>query len=199
VTDRSFLEAPAVEVAPRLLGAVIRHESDDGVVAIRLTELEAYLGDGTDPGSHAFRGMTKRNATMFGEPGHLYAYFTYDMHTCGNIVCSPSGTASGALMRGGEVVEGHELARARRSTSKNQHDLARGPARLAVALGIRLADNGSDLFAPPFSLELPHAPFDYLSGPRTGVSGEGGTEKYPWRFWLPDEPSVSPYRRHPKA
>lgn len=193
---RSLLSASAVEIAPRLLGAVLSHRSAEGVVRVRLTELEAYLGDGTDPGSHAFRGKTKRNAAMFGEPGRLYAYFSYGMHTCANIVCSPDGTASGVLMRGGAVVDGLELARARRTTSKNDHELARGPARLTMALGIRLTDDGADLTREPFDLRLAPEPLPYESGPRTGLSGEGGSDRFPWRFWLPAERSVSPYRRH---
>lgn len=198
VPHRSFFAASAVEVAPRLLGAVFGHQSDEGRVSIRITEVEAYLGDGSDPGSHAYRGKTRRNATMFGEPGHLYAYFTYGMHTCANMACSPEGTASGVLLRAGEVVEGLDLARARRTTSTSDRDLARGPARLTVAMGIRLADNGSDLLAPPFSVRLPAAPHAHLSGPRTGVAGAGGGAEFPWRFWLPGERSVSPYKRHPK-
>lgn len=194
--DREFFASPAVEVAPQLLGALLRHESADGVVTVRLTEVEAYLGDGTDPGSHAFRGKTPRNAVMFGEPGFLYAYFTYGMHVCANVACSPHGHASGILMRGGEVVEGIELARQRRGAAVRDRDLARGPARLAVAAGIRLSDNGTDLFGGAFSLQQPTTQLPASSGPRTGVSGAGGSDDYPWRFWLTDEPTVSPYKKH---
>ena len=194
--DRAFLERPSLEVAPALLGAVLSHTTDAGTVAVRITEVEAYVGQGVDPGSHAFRGKTPRNASMFGEPGHLYCYFTYGMHVCANVVCSPDGEASGCLIRAGEVVEGIELARARRLTSKSDRDLAQGPARLVVALGISLSDDGSDLFAPPFSLERAAQPVDHATGPRTGLAG--GAE-LPWRFWIPGDPSVSPYKRHPKA
>jgi DNA-3-methyladenine glycosylase len=197
--ERSFFAATAVDVAPALLGAVLSHESPDGRVSVRLTEVEAYLGDGTDPGSHAFRGRTKRNAVMFEEPGHLYAYFTYGMHVCANVVCSPAGSASGVLLRGGEVVEGIDLARARRGAAVRDRDLARGPARLVVATGIRLADNGDDLFAPPFTLRLPAESPHVSSGPRTGVSGLGGGADYPWRFWITGDPTVSAYKRHPKS
>jgi DNA-3-methyladenine glycosylase len=192
--DRSILEQPAVHVAPLLLGAVIGHAG----VFLRITEVEAYLGDGTDPGSHAFRGRTRRNAAMFGPPGHLYAYFSYGMHVCANIVCSPEGEASAVLLRAGEVVGGRGEARLRRTTSASDRDLARGPARLTVALGIALADDGADLGRAPFELILPEQPSAFLSGPRTGVGGAGGGADYPWRFWIPGDPSVSPYRRHPK-
>jgi DNA-3-methyladenine glycosylase len=175
---------------------VLRHTTDAGTVAVRITEVEAYVGQGVDPGSHAFRGKTRRNASMFGEPGHLYCYFTYGMHVCANIVCSPEGEASGCLIRAGEVVEGLELARERRTTSKSDRDLAQGPARLVVALGISLDDDGSDLFSPPFALESGTSAVEHSTGPRTGLAG--GAE-LPWRFWIPGEPSVSPYKRHPKA
>jgi DNA-3-methyladenine glycosylase len=197
--DRAFFQATAVEIAPAILGATLTHETDEGSVTLRITEVEAYLGDGTDPGSHAFRGKTARNAVMFGEPGHLYAYFTYGMHVCGNIVCSPVGSASGILLRGAEVVDGIELARARRGPTVRDRDLARGPARMTIAAGIRLADNGADLLSGPFSLEPPTTQVVANSGPRTGVSGAGGSIDYSWRFWISGDPTVSPYRRHPRA
>ena len=189
--DRARLAGSAVEVARLLLGATIRH----GEVAVRLTEVEAYLG-ADDPGSHAFRGQTPRNSVMFGEPGHLYTYFTYGMHTCANVVCGVPGAASGVLLRAGAVIDGIALARSRRPTSKTENDLARGPARLTVALGITLAHGGTDLAAGPIMLELGDPVDDYLSGPRTGVSGAGGGADYPWRFWIPGERSVSPYKAH---
>lgn len=186
--QHSIFAAPALEVAPLLLGAQL----SKGEVTVRITEVEAYLGE-LDPGSHAFRGRTKRNAVMFGEPGHLYTYFTYGMHVCANVVCSPEGTASAVLLRAGEVVEGVELARTRRMTSRRDADLAQGPARLVVAMGIDLADGGADLAEPPFHLEL-RDPVAYATGPRTGVSGDGGGPDFPWRFWIPGDPTVSPYR-----
>ncbi len=189
--DRSVLEASALEVAPLLLGAIVRR----GEVAVRLTEVEAYLGE-RDPGSHAFRGRTPRNAVMYGEPGHLYTYFTYGMHVCANVVCSPEGVASAVLLRAGEVVEGVGLARERRRTSRSDDDLARGPARLCVALGITLADGGTDLVDGPVRLELGPLAREHATGPRTGLAGPGGGEDFPWRFWLPGEPTVSPYRAH---
>ncbi|MEO7148116.1 MAG: DNA-3-methyladenine glycosylase, partial [Terrimesophilobacter sp.] len=151
--DRSRLLAPSFEVAPLLLGSMLSIQSDAGVVRLRITEVEAYRGS-VDPGSHAFRGKTNRNAVMFGEPGHLYTYFTYGMHTCANVVCGPEGQASGCLLRAGEIVEGIDLARARRPLAKADRDLARGPARLTVAAGITLADGGCDLVSGRIRLEL---------------------------------------------
>lgn len=187
-----LLERPSVEVAPLLLGAILHGRG----ASIRITEVEAYLGE-LDPGSHAFRGRSRRNAAMYGPPGRLYVYFTYGMHVCANVVCSPEGTATAVLLRAGEVVDGRETARARRVTSRSDADLARGPARLTVALGIVLADDGADLAQGPLALEPPARPVsEPASGPRTGVSGDGGTDAYPWRFWIPGDPTVSPYRRH---
>ena len=193
------LSASALEVAPLLLGAILRHDSPDGSVAVRLTEVEAYLGDGVDPGSHAFRGRTPRVASMYGEPGHLYTYFTYGMHVCANVVCSPAGEASAVLLRAGEVVEGHDLARARRPTAKSDRNLARGPANLVRALGIALTDDGASLFAPPFAFTVPEYPApDVAESLRTGVSGDGGRAPFAWRYYLEGEASVSPYKAHPK-
>lgn len=194
-----MLAVPALAAAPLLLGAILRRSSAEGTVAVRVTEVEAYLGVGEDPGSHAFRRQSLRNATMFGPAGRLYAYFTYGMHVCANIVCSPEGEASAVLLRAGEIVEGAELARARRPAARLDRDLARGPARLATALGIPLSDDGAALDEAPYALELGPRALDVASGPRTGVSGPGGGEDFPWRFWIRDDPTVSPYRRHAKA
>lgn len=183
-----LLSGPVLDVAPRLLGAIVRH----GEVAIRLTEVEAYDG-AHDPGSHAFRGRSPRNAVMFGPPGHLYVYFTYGMHHCANVVTGVEGTASAVLLRAGEVVEGYDVARARRGGVPDR-DLARGPARLCQALGLGLADNGVDLAAGPVTLEPDEvAPrLDRVAtGPRVGLRQAADR---PWRFWLEGEPTVSPYR-----
>ena len=195
---REYFARDSVDLAPLLLGAVLAHTTEAGRVAIRISEVEAYRGVGEDPGSHAFRGLTRRNAVMFGEAAHLYAYFTYGMHTCLNIVAGHPGTSSAVLLRGGTVVDGVELARSRRPRASDR-DLARGPARFALALGVPLAASGADLLAPPFSLEVPSAPVAFASGPRTGVSGAGGGAAFPWRFWLPGDPGVSVYRRHARS
>src|SRR5215217_437171 len=196
---REFLSGDARELAPMLLGAVLTHESREGTVSVRLTEVEAYLGPEDslhpDPGSHTYRGPTPRNAPMFGPAGHLYVYFTYGMHHCTNIVCGPEGVASALLLRAGEIMEGAELARHRRTTSKTPADLASGPARLAKALGLTTAYSGRDALASPFGLTLPDRPAAQVSsGPRVGVSGAGGSEDYAWRFWLNGDPTVSRYK-----
>jgi len=187
LADLTLLDRPALEVAPLLLGAVVRR----GDVAVRLTEVEAYAGE-DDPGSHARRGSTPRSEVMFGPSGRLYVYFTYGMHHCANVVCGPEGTASAVLLRAGEVVDGVEEARKRRGT-KVDRELARGPARLCSALGIRLLDNRNDLAEGPVTLTLSD-PVDAAlvsTGPRVGLRLAADR---PWRYWITGEPTVSPYR-----
>ena len=199
LVPREFLGRPAVDVAPDLLGCVLEHQTADGLVAVALTEVEAYAGE-ADPASHAYRGRTGRNAVMYGPPGHAYVYFTYGMHFCMNVVCLPEGTASAVLLRAGRVVAGEGLARHRRPVDGPARDLARGPARLCQALGIDRALNGADLCDPASPLRLrksaaAHSAEDTLirTGPRVGVR-EGAD--VPWRFWLDGEPTVSMYRAH---
>ncbi|MEV6271977.1 DNA-3-methyladenine glycosylase [Kribbella sp. NPDC051936] len=215
---RSQLAGPVLEVAPRLLGMVLRSTTDEGTVAVRVTEVEAYDGP-NDPGSHAYRGETPRNAVMFGPAGFLYVYFTYGMHFCMNVVAGPEGVPSAVLLRAGEVIEGVDLARARRGQTAPQkvvvnhagvrkgplpkrpannpdRDLARGPARLCVALGIGREGNGADLLAKTSSIQLLDGPgFDGVpaTGPRVGLRE---APDHPWRFWIPNDPTVSPYRPH---
>jgi DNA-3-methyladenine glycosylase len=167
----------------------------NGPVAVRLTEVEAYDG-AADPGSHAFRGRTARNAVMFGPPGRVYVYFTYGMHWCANLVCGPAGTASAVLLRAGEVVTGLEVARSRRPSARGDHELARGPARLATALGLGGDDNGADLCdaSSPMWLRPAARPTGRVrTGPRVGLARAGDR---PWRFWLDGDPTVSTYRPH---
>nr|WP_246002046.1 DNA-3-methyladenine glycosylase [Allorhizocola rhizosphaerae] len=184
-----FIEGSAAEVAPRLLGAVIRK----GAVAVRLTEVEAYAGIGQDEASHAHRGRTKRNDVMFGPAGRLYVYFTYGMHWCANIVTGPEGEASAVLLRAGEVIDGVDLAVSRRGDGVSPRDLARGPARLATVLELDGAANGIDVFDPasPVRLTVPPRRARFEQGPRVGVAKEA---ERAWRFWLPGDPTVSAYR-----
>lgn len=188
------LSRRADEVAPELLGAVIRRDG----VAVRLTEVEAYLGT-SDPASHAYRGERGRAAVMFGEPGSIYVYVSYGIHRAGNIVCSPAGQASAVLMRAGEVVAGVDTARRRRGLAPDRPDamLARGPGNLGRALGLDLADNGQRLGSGDDLFQLtapedPAGPGRVLVGPRIGITKAAGA---PLRFWLADEPTVSGRRR----
>ncbi|MET9896527.1 DNA-3-methyladenine glycosylase [Streptomyces sp. NPDC006465] len=195
---RDFFDRPVLDVAPDLLGRVLVRVTPDGPIELRLTEVEAYDGP-DDPGSHAYRGRTARNGVMFGPPGHVYVYFTYGMWHCMNLVCGPEGRPSGVLLRAGEVIEGADLARKRRLSARNDKELAKGPARLATALGVDRSLDGADACGPHGSpltlLRGTPVPSDQVrSGPRTGVSGDGGV--HPWRFWAVNDPTVSPYRAH---
>ena len=215
---RKFFAQPSVEVAPDLLGSVLEHETADGLVAVELTEVEAYAGR-SDPASHAYRGKTARNAVMFGPPGHAYVYFTYGMHFCVNVVClGKEGSASAVLLRAGRVIAGEELACARRTrgtTAIAPRDLARGPARLCQALGIDRSQNGADMVSAGSPLRMlsgagnparsallasgnetlihPATPRRIVAGPRVGVSSAA---EIPWRFWYDGDPTVSVYRPH---
>ena len=219
---RDFFARPSVEVAPDLLGCVLEHETADGLVAVELTEVEAYAGR-SDPASHAYRGKTQRNAVMFGPPGHAYVYFTYGMHFCVNMVClGEQGSASAVLLRAGAIIAGEDLARARRTrgpvpegpgsegpvpegpVSKGRawiapRDLARGPARLCQALGIDRGLDGADVCVAGAPLRMlsgagnPARSGKIATGPRVGVSSAA---EIPWRFWYDGDPTVSVYRPH---
>ncbi|PZF53826.1 DNA-3-methyladenine glycosylase [Curtobacterium sp. MCSS17_008] len=148
----ALLSEPAPACAPALLGATITGRG----VSLRITEVEAYWGP-TDPGSHGHRGQTPRNRHLFGPPGTLYAYRSYGIHTCVNVVSAPDGTSSGSLLRGAEVVDGLDVARERRGPSVADVALARGPGNLGSALGAVLGeDDGTSLLdgSGPFTLTL---------------------------------------------
>ena len=208
---REFFARPSLAVAPELLGCVLEHQTQAGLVAVELTEVEAYAG-ASDPASHAYRGKTARNAVMFGPPGHAYVYFTYGMYFCVNLVClGEEGSASAVLLRAGRVIEGEELARARRTRGAvpvSFRDLARGPARLCLALDIDRSQDGTDVCVAdsPLRMRWPQARTTdrseqkkVASGPRVGISRAADL---PWRFWIEGEPTVSVYRpatpRRPK-
>lgn len=196
---REWFARDVLRVAPELLGAYLTTASGSGRVTVRITEVEAYRG-ADDPASHAFRGRTDRNAAMFGEPGRLYVYRHLGLHTCANIVCGPFGSPSAVLLRAGEVVDGADLARERRArvgVVRSDRDLARGPGRLAVALGIDPTWDGAEVTGPSVVVRLAgvRAERAVVTGPRIGVGGAGGDGgRYPWRFWLTDEPTVSAFR-----
>lgn len=188
----TLLRRPVLEVAPRLLGCVVRTSVGGEEVAVRLTEVEAYDG-ARDPASHGFRGPTPRTSVMYGPAGFVYVYFTYGMHWCANVVTGVEGHASAVLLRAGEVVEGIEMARARRPRCRRDVDLARGPARLATCLGIDGSLSGHRIGEPPLTLDLaePVPDDQVLEGPRVGISK---AIDHPWRFWIAGEATVSVHR-----
>jgi DNA-3-methyladenine glycosylase len=184
-------ESAVVQHARGLLGRILHGHG----VAVRITEVEAYGGI-HDPASHAFT-RTPRSEIMYGDPWRLYVYRSYGMHFCANVVTGPTEEASAVLVRAGEVVDGLELARERRP-AVNDVNLARGPGNLARALGLSLDDLGTDLLKPDGVRlrEPPLEPPDISAGPRVGVSKAADV---PWRFWVTGDPTVSAYRRSPRA
>ncbi|WP_071806315.1 DNA-3-methyladenine glycosylase [Couchioplanes caeruleus] len=193
----SWLDAPATEVAETARTLLGWLASANGVT-IRITEVEAYSGLGEDPASHAHRGQTPRNAAMFGPAGRLYLYRIYGLHTCANVTCGPTGEAAAVLLRAGEVVDGVDLAHARRPAAKLSRELASGPARLVEALGLDLTAYGTSVVdgTGPLTLRPPVEPVPgerVVVGPRVGVAA---AHDVAWRFWLADDPTVSTYRRH---
>lgn len=186
---RCLLAGSALEAAPRVLNLVLVK----GGLAGRIVEVEAYEG-ADDPASHAFRGQTPRNRSMFGPPGHLYVYRSYGIHWCANLVCGPEGTASALLVRALEPLEGIPSMRRGRPQSLVDDRLCSGPGRLCTSLGIDRGDDGNDLFGPDLALvddgtPPPQVP---LVGPRVGLSrGSGDALEWPWRYAVPGNRAVS--------
>jgi len=192
---RAFYARPSVEVAPELLNKVLVLGACRG----RIVEVEAYLGP-DDPASHAHRGPTRRNATMFGPAGHLYVYFTYGMHWCANVVCGRPGEGTAVLLRALAPLEGLDAMRARRPAARRDRDLCNGPAKLAQALGIDGRLDGADLTARPGSGEVAAGPVvtivdggtpppdDPVVTTRIGISR---AIELPLRWYVRGEPHVS--------
>ena len=185
---RSFYERDARQVAPDLLNKIF---IAPGGVSGRIVEVEAYLG-ADDPAAHSFRGQTRRNATMFGAPGHMYVYFTYGMHWCANAVCGDVGVGEGVLIRALEPLTGLDQMRVLRPRASRDQALCNGPAKLAQALGITGKDDGADLVAGDQGFRIMH---DLMRPPiPPGVSNRIGISKavdMPWRWFVPGNPNVS--------
>jgi DNA-3-methyladenine glycosylase len=186
---RSFFARPALEVAPELLGCRLVHELDDGTrLEGIIVEVEAYLGDGTDPASHAHPGPTPRNRTMFGPPGHFYVYRSMGIHACANLVCEPEGRGAAVLLRAAQPLRGIErMCRGR--GGRNGSELANGPGKLTQAFGIGLAHDGASALRGPLRIEPRRGePGPILVGPRVGISR---ATELPYRFYLAGHPCVS--------
>ncbi len=190
VVPRRFYDRGALEVAPQLLNKVLVRAGRAG----RIVEVEAYRGS-DDAASHAYRGPTRRNATMFGRPGGLYVYFTYGMHFCANVVCMPVGTAEAVLLRALAPVTGLEAMRAGRGGVTSDVALTNGPAKLCQAMGITGTDDGDDLVTGTGGLRIVDdgVPPPTVPARSTRVGIRLATE-LPWRFWVPGDPNVSKAR-----
>ncbi|MFZ6002694.1 MAG: DNA-3-methyladenine glycosylase [Actinomycetota bacterium] len=183
---RAFYRRDPRVVAPELLGKVLVH----GSMAARIVEVEAYCGS-EDPGSHAFRGMTKRNATMFGPPGRLYVYFTYGMHWCANAVCGTEGEGVAVLLRAAEPISGLDEMRERRPSARSDRDLCRGPARLCQAFGIDRAHDGADLPSVDRGITVMDDGTPPPSAVVTTRIGLSAGIEHPWRWCVAGDPHLS--------
>ena len=186
---RAWFARDSRDVAPELLNKLLVAGERVG----RIVEVEAYVG-GIDPGSHAYRGPTKRNATMFGPAGHLYVYFTYGMHWCANVVCDQEGVGTAVLLRALAPLEGLAAMKAARPAARTERDLCSGPAKLCQALGIDGSFDGADVVTGDRGVRVlddgvapPRRP---VVGRRIGLSAGKGDE-LPWRWYVPDDANVS--------
>jgi DNA-3-methyladenine glycosylase len=191
---RSFYARDARELAPLLLNKLLVSRDASGeLLSARIVEVEAYRG-AEDPGSHAYRGMTKRNATMFGPPGHLYVYFTYGMHWCANVVARERVEGSAVLLRAAAPVRGIEVMRSRRVKARRDRDLLSGPAKLCQAFAITGVHDGTDLTVARGALRIVDdgvlPPARPLVTTRIGISAGKGDD-LPWRYCVPGDPHIS--------
>jgi DNA-3-methyladenine glycosylase len=182
--SHAFYDRPVVEVAPALLGCVVRHGDTAGVIV----ETEAYHE--SEPACHAFVGLTARTAPLFGPPGRAYVYRSYGIHALLNAVTSPEGEGAAVLIRALEPLEGVEHMRLRRGLERVE-DLCSGPGKLTQALGITLEHNTIDLAAGPIAIEA-RPPgwrdFEVAVGTRIGITKAA---ELPWRFCVAGTRSVS--------
>ena len=195
--DRAFFARSALEVAPDLIGAVLSHRLPGGrLLSGRLVEVEAYLGDGSDPAAHSHGGPTLRNRTMFGPPGRLYSYRSYGIHICVNVVCAPAGEGAAVLLRALEPLEGLEMMRELRGLASDAGALllARGPGRLGAAMGFGLHHDGENLLRGPISVRARRdgTPPTVERGPRVGITKAA---ELPYRFFESGSRWVSAFRR----
>jgi DNA-3-methyladenine glycosylase len=188
ILPRSFYARPAAEVSRDLLGRVLVH----GECAGRIVETEAYLGL-DDLAAHSARGITPRTRVIFGPPGHAYVYFIYGMYECLNVVAESDGVPGAALIRALEPLAGIDLMRSRRKRERIL-DLASGPGKLTIAMGITRAQNGADLIKGPLTILDGHpARFEVEVTPRIGISA---CADWPLRFLIQGSQFAS---RRPRA
>jgi DNA-3-methyladenine glycosylase len=186
--DRDFYRRDPRAVAPDLLNKILVHDERSA----RIVEVEAYCGS-IDPGSHAYKGMTNRNATMFGPPGGLYVYFTYGMHWCANAVCGDDGDGVAVLLRAAAPLTGtdhmHEL---RGRAARRERDLCSGPAKLCEAFSLDRTYDGADLVAGDRGVTIVDdgAPPPAHPGNSARIGLSAGAE-HPWRWFVQGDPNLS--------
>jgi DNA-3-methyladenine glycosylase len=189
VLDRAFFKRPTLDVAPDLLGKIIVHKTDGHVLAGKVVETEAYLGNG-DRAAHSARGRTRSTEVIFGPPGHAYVYLCYGIYECLNLVAEPDGQAGCVLIRAVEPLAGIEQIRQRRPKAKRLRDLASGPGKLTLALGVTRARNGVDVTQGELTVREFREPeaFEIVQTTRIGISV---SEDLPYRFYIKDNDFVS--------
>lgn len=167
ILPRSFYSRPAILVARELLGTVLHHGPASGIIV----ETEAYPG-GDDLASHSARGITERTRILFGRPGHAYVYFIYGMYWCLNLVAEPEGQPGCVLIRALQPLNGIALMQQRRPKARRPEDLASGPGKLTLAMGITKDHNGSDVTCGPILVTRPGSQRDIeiVTGPRIGIT-----------------------------
>ena len=187
--DRSFFGRPTLTVAPDLLGKIIVHKVDGQVLAGRIVETEAYLGQG-DRAAHSARGRTCSTEVIFGPPGHAYVYLCYGMYECLNFVAEPNGRAGCVLIRAVEPILGIEEIERRRPKAKRPRDLASGPGKLTLALGVTRVRNGVDITRGELAVRSlrRNEPMGIVATTRIGISV---SQDLPYRFYIKDNEFVS--------
>jgi DNA-3-methyladenine glycosylase len=185
ILARSFYNRPAIEVARDLLGKILVHGATSG----KIVETEAYLG-GDDLAAHSARGITPRTRVIFGPPGHAYVYFIYGMYECLNLVAEPPGHPGCVLIRALEPVAGIEIMQSRRPAAHKLRELASGPGRLTLALGITRSLNGADVTRGILTVRTAKdaTAFEIETTPRIGIRH---CADWPLRFIVKGNPFVS--------
>jgi DNA-3-methyladenine glycosylase len=189
ILKRSFYDRPTIDVARALLGKVLVHGPTAGIIV----ETEAYLG-GDDLAAHSARGITDRTRVIFGEPGHAYVYLIYGMYECLNLVCEPAGRPGCVLLRALEPVAGIQIIERRRPAARKPEELASGPGKLTLALGITRLQNEADVTRGSLVVREPveTRPAEIAVTPRIGITQ---CADLPLRFFIRGNRYVSGYRK----
>lgn len=190
--SQEFFMDDSIEVAKKLLGKILVHETPEGTTKCRIVETEAYMGV-LDKGSHAYSGkVTPRTATLYEQGGVAYVYLIYGMYHCMNVVVNVKGLAQGVLIRALEPLEGIELMKKRRNIDKVKN-LCNGPGKLCIAMDITKKENGVNLMTSSLFIEEAEkeVPFEIVSAKRINIDYAEEAKDFLWRFYIKDTPYVS--------